>query len=275
MLLSDANGVVREPRLRLTRFAWWWLGALWVLVLAQWLLGQFDNTTLLSGQDDGPLTVCFLITGLAAMASAFVGYSQSAGRERWRWIAAVLIFGMTGVLGTLLFTDTVTNIVLGKLYFPPDRTETFHALLPIGRAYRAESRFGDSWVMQPTPLWTNIDIAQADYDFMVAGRRVHDVRDEPRDVPSRGIFCARVTMQRSGDALRVLHAGRETLPEGSVVRCPPAARGQAYLEVRELERSLVDGGRDGSVRSRGMRVGRVHRAGPDSGTPRSGRSHSR
>ncbi|MGI8766262.1 MAG: hypothetical protein ACR2KM_07095 [Gemmatimonadaceae bacterium] len=185
---------------------------------------------MLTPDDGDALEACFIIAGIVGVASAIVGYTQSAAPGARRLLGAVFGFGMLGALSTGLLTTTLTDIVLGKRYFPPNRTETFHALLPIGRAYRSESRTGYSWTIQPTPLWENIDITKSDYDFMVANKRVDDVPDEPESVSSRAAFCASVIMQRSGDALRVLHAGRHTLPQGSVVRCPPAAMGQPYIE---------------------------------------------
>lgn len=218
--------------MRLTKLGWRWLGVLWVLLFGGWLLSRFDNATLLSPDEEGALRDCFIIAGIATVVSAFVGCSQSKGSVASRVTAAVLVFGGSSALSTVMLTATFTDIALGKRYFPPEKTETFEALLPIGRAYCGESRTGYSWTIQPTPLWTNIDITKSDYDFMVAGRRVDDVPDEPEDVPSHGTFCAKVTMQRSGDALRVLHAGWYTLPQGSVVRCPQAAMGQPYFQVR-------------------------------------------
>lgn len=231
----DANVGRPKAKVRLTKFAWLWQGVLWLLILSGWLVGHFNTSTLLSPDYDNVLEACFIAAGVVAVLSGIVGYLQSTGTTAGRIVAAVMMFGLVGALGTGMLTMNVAELVLGKHYFPPGRTETFQALLPIGRAYRAESRTGDSWVIQPTPLWSNIDITESDYDFMVTGKRVIDVRevhDEPGDVTSHGTYCATVTLQRAGDALRVLHAGNQTLPDGSVVRCPPAAAGLPYLQIR-------------------------------------------
>jgi hypothetical protein len=39
---------------------------------------------------------------------------------------------------------------------------------------------------------------------------------------SGGYFCARLTIQRAGDAKRVLHTGSNDLAPGSVILCPKA-----------------------------------------------------
>lgn len=234
-LTRDANTDAARARVQLTKSAWWWQGALWLLILSGWVVSHFNTTTLLTPEYDGVLDACFITVGVVAVVSGIVGYSHSKGTTAWRVAAAVMVFGLVGALGTGLLTMNAAEIALGEHYFPPGRTETFQALLPIGRAYRASSRTGNSWTIQPTPLWSNIDITEPDYDFMVTAKRVDDVRaiDEPDDITSNGVYCAAVTMQRSGDALRVLHAGNQSLPDGSVVRCPPTAAGQPYLPIRD------------------------------------------
>jgi hypothetical protein len=51
-------------------------------------------------------------------------------------------------------------------------------------------------------------------------RRAGDNKGDPDKISSNGYFCAHVTIQQSGNALRVLHAGSHNLPKGSVVICP-------------------------------------------------------
>jgi hypothetical protein len=231
-MTADANESAINSRAHLTRFGWCWLGFLGSAFFGNWLLGRLDNTTLLTPDYSNALIVGFIVAGIVAVVSAFVGYSQSKGPLVQRSVAAVFCFGILGALSTVVLAGTITDLTLAKLYFPADKTETFNAMLPIGRAYRMFARVGGySWIIQPSSLWTNIDITKSDYDFM-AGNRPIDGAHEPDDVPSHGIFCAKVTMQESGDALRVLHAGSYKLPQGSVVRCPQAAMGQPYLKLR-------------------------------------------
>lgn len=55
---------------------------------------------------------------------------------------------------------------------------------------------------------------------MLAHRSPEDHGRNPDEISSHGFFCARVTLQQSGDALRVLNAGSQKLPAGTVVVCP-------------------------------------------------------
>ncbi len=116
---TDVNAVRPYPKVRLTKFGWWWLGALWVLLFGGWLLSRLDNATLLSPDDSDALSVCFIAAGTVAVASGFVGYSQSKGSVASHVTAAV-VFGMLGVLSTVVLTITVADITLGKRYFPPE-----------------------------------------------------------------------------------------------------------------------------------------------------------
>jgi hypothetical protein len=55
---------------------------------------------------------------------------------------------------------------------------------------------------------------------MLAHRLPDDDASEPDRIASNGHFCAWVMIEQAGDALRIMHAGSGTLPEGSVIRCP-------------------------------------------------------
>ena len=94
-----------------------------------------------------------------------------------------------------------------------------YALLLISRAYRTEGK-GQSWSIQTMPIWSNLNITQVDYDCMLHHRRPEDIGHNTNEISSRGYFCAHVTMQQSGSALRVLNAGSRKLPSGTIVICP-------------------------------------------------------
>jgi hypothetical protein len=70
------------------------------------------------------------------------------------------------------------------------------------------------------PLWSNLSISELDYDYMRGHRAPWDKGTNPDEISSRGYFCAKVTLQRSGNAVRVLHAGNGVLPAGTVRECP-------------------------------------------------------
>jgi hypothetical protein len=221
----------KPPKVKLTKFAWVWLTVLALAMISVWPLGRLDTATELTPDHSDILEYCFWIAGLVALVSMAVGFFQSKGALPSRILLSLLCFGLLGGLATVLLLSTVANIIENSRDFPPGRTRTFGALLPIERAYRMDSRTGSSWIIQPAPIWSNIDIAHADYSFMLARSGTANTRKEPSNVPSRSYFCAKVTMQQSGDALRVLHAGKQTLPSGSVGVCSEMASKERSLTV--------------------------------------------
>ena len=221
----------KTPRVTLTKFAWVWLGVLALAMISVWPLGRFDTATELRPDHSDILEYCFWLAGAVAVASMAFCFFQSKGALPSRILLSLLGFGLLGGLATVLLLSTVVDLIENRRDFPPERTRTFHALLPIERAYRMDSRTGSSWIIQSAPIWSNIDIAHADYKFMFARSGTANARDEPSNVSSRSYFCAKVTMQQSGEALRVLHAGRQTLPSGSVGVCSEMASREPSLAI--------------------------------------------
>lgn len=209
----------KPPRVKLTRFAWVWLGVLALGMISVWPLGWFDTATELTPDHSDVLEYSFWLAGVVAIISMAVCFFQSSGRLSSRIVLSLLCFGLLGGLATVLLLGTAANIIENRRDFPVGSTRAFGALLPIEQAYRMDSRTGSSWIIQPAPIWSNIDISHADYSFMLARTGTANARKEPSDVPSRSYFCAKVTMQQSGEALRVLHAGTQALPPGSVGIC--------------------------------------------------------
>ena len=90
---------------------------------------------------------------------------------------------------------------------------------------------GRSWNIQTTPIWSNLDITQADYEFMRTHRRPGDLSTDPDEIPSKGYFCAKVTLQQADEALRVLNAGTYKLPLGTIGICSLLRTEQPTLPV--------------------------------------------
>lgn len=221
----------KQPSVRLTKCAWWWLGALGFAMLSVWPLGHFDNTTELTPNHTDVLEYCFWFASAVAFTSAFVGFFQSSGKLVSRLLMSVFCFALLGGLSSLLTTSTIANIIENRLDFPKAKTVTYQSLVPIHRAYRSDSRTGSSWTIQPEPIWSNIDIAHLDYKFMLEKLGAGYEGAEPSSLSSRGYFCAKVIMQRSGEALRVLHAGTQALPRGSVGVCSSMVAKEPSLPV--------------------------------------------
>lgn len=225
------DGQARRFEARLTRFAWAWGAVLALVYLLVWPLSRLDNATVLTPDHTAMLGLCFLLAGLVALVSAFVCFFQSTGAMAARAAMSVMVFGIGGGVGVLLFLTALANIAENRRLFPAEATHTYWALLPIERAYRTSSRFNRSWIIQPAPYWTNIDITHADYRRMLTGPAAGSRNAEPKSVSSRSHFCAKVQMQQSGGALRVLHAGRGTLPAGTVGVCADMATREPGLEI--------------------------------------------
>lgn len=207
----------------------WFISLLGVL-LAAFGIGWFDNTTELSPSHDTADAICFLGGGLAAVVSAGVGVWQSAKMPLYRRVGLTLAFLLLGGMSVFLFLGNSADIIEGIIDFPPDKTQSSQEHLMISRAYQTHGK-GRSWNIQTTPLWSNIDITQDDYDFMLSHRRLGDDGGNPDEISSNGYFCAKVTVQISGDAIRVMNARSHKLPSGSVVICPAYTAGRAHTPV--------------------------------------------
>lgn len=222
---------VKRAKVTLTTGAWVWLGVLAIAMVSTWPLGRFDDATELTPDHTDILEYCFWLAGAVGVASGVFCFFQSSGRTLSRLVLSILCFGLIGFLATVLVASTVANIVENRRDFPSGKTQTYWTLIPIERAYRMDSRTGSSWIIQPAPIWSNIDIAHSDYTLMLDRSMLGSRASEPSSLPSRSYFCAKVMMQRSGDALRVLHAGKQALPSGSVGVCSEMAAKEPPLSI--------------------------------------------
>lgn len=189
------------------------------LLLVHEALGWLDTTTEITPSHDSVLNSCFLAGGIGAVALVILSGFASKGLALWRRIPIACCLGLVGFLAVFLLSSRVANLVEGRIDFPPASTKTYQGYLVIWRAYQTHGK-GQSWNIQTTPIWSNLDITQADYNFMLGHRSPDDHGTNPDEITSHGYFCALVTLQQSANALRVLHAGSEALPEGSIKLCP-------------------------------------------------------
>jgi hypothetical protein len=142
----------------------------------------------------------------------------------WQRARLAVVLGLMGFLSVTLTSTRIAEIVEQLIDFPPSQTRTYSTLLLISRAYQTHGK-GRSWNIQTTPIWSTLQITEDDYRFMLAHRRVEDNSGNPDEISSNGYFCAQVTVEQSGNALRVLHAGSHELPKGTVVICPASSSG--------------------------------------------------
>ncbi|MGF7181486.1 hypothetical protein HDF11_003004 [Tunturiibacter psychrotolerans] len=190
-----------------------------VLLAMGGILGWFDRTTELTPSHDEVLQFCFIIGGLGGLVCGGLSIRESRGMAAWRRVAIGCCLAVVGFLAVFLLSSRSADLITARLDFPAAKTRTYPGLLIIWRAYQTHGK-GRSWNIQTTPIWSNLDVTQADYEFMLAHRSPQDQGRNPDEISSHGFFCARVTLQQSGDALRVLNAGNQKLPAGTVVVCP-------------------------------------------------------
>jgi len=204
----------------LTKFGMIWLFSLFGIVPLVFALGWFDDFTLLTPHHDGATLLGFVIPIALGLVSVAVAITQARYTPAWRRAGMAFGFGLMTLIVSFMAVYLISDLIIGRIDFPPGKTKTFKALMLISRAYHTRH-----WNIQTMPVWSNMDITKEDYKFMLAHRRPGDNGNDPNEISSRGHFCASVTMEQSGQALRVLHAGRRTLPKGTVILCPPGYGG--------------------------------------------------
>lgn len=218
-----------------------WLGG---LALAFFLLLWFDDAVEL--RPDHPAiahATPFVVIVGGLVAAALFPWRSRLGDWRARIAQPISICISAAILSGLVFHEGAA-LIEGRLDFPPARTQTYQALLLIDRAYVQHGK-NRSWHIETTPISADFRIEEGDYDSMLAHRPALDTGTDPDEVLSSSKFCAKVTIQQSGSALRVLHAGHATLPAGTVAPCPLGAilvgQGAAIDAVGALLRPLGGG----------------------------------
>ena len=194
------------------------MGLLLVLFAAGWIVGRFDHSTEITPSHDDALKVSFIAAVVVAIVSAAIIFWQSEGSLYRRLVMSVVVAPLFSILGIFILLGEATTLITQSNHFPPATTRTFDGLLLVGRAYQTHGK-GRSWNIQTTPIWSNLDVTEADYTFMLAHRAPSDSGRDPDEISSHGYFCAKVTLQQAGASLRVMHSGTYKLPLGTVGVC--------------------------------------------------------
>ncbi len=92
--------------------------------------------------------------------------------------------------------------------------------MPITYAYLHHSRYANVWNIEVGDAL--FPVAPGDANFMLGRRLPGDTSGALGQIWSGGYFCARLTIERAGNAKRVLQSGSDGLPPGSVTLCPKA-----------------------------------------------------
>jgi len=212
------DGSPPPAQFRLAKLGWVWLGVLVASFVGGWCLEWFDHSTELTPAHDDALEFSFIAAAVVAVVSAALVLWQSEGSLYRRLVMSFVVAPIFAILGVATLLIETTTFIEKSDDFSPARTRTFKGVLLIERAYQTHGK-SRSWNIQTTPIWSNLDITEADYSYMLAHRAPDDAGHDPDEISSRGYFCANVTLQQADDALRVLHAGTYKLPQGTVGIC--------------------------------------------------------
>lgn len=147
---------------------------------------------------------------LAAIAAfgLLVRIKVRAGSSNW---LSSLALAIPAGLGCGLATMFAVGQTFQLLDFPKGETVQSVAYLPIERAYRTGSSYNDYNVQLIGPF-ANLDVSKADYETAFNG--VENVYPEN--------YCLRATIQRAGEAMRIMQSSSRPFHTGSVVKCPAA-----------------------------------------------------
>lgn len=196
-----------------------WLLIPLALAAVDMLLGFFDTSTQITPDHGNVLNACFAAGGLSALLMSGVALFGIQKMKAWQRACLATALAIVGFLSVFLLSSQIAKLVENHIDFPAGSTKTYPAFLFINRAYRTQGK-EQSWNIQTTPIWSNLDITEGDYSFMLSHRRPGDDGHNPNEISSKSYFCAKVTMQQSDNALRILNAGSHQLPAGTVVICP-------------------------------------------------------
>ena len=193
------------------------------LILLSMILGLFDTTTELVPTHDKVDRACLAVAGLCGLLACGTGIYLTRGLTIIQRVMLPLVLMFVTAIGIFLVAGHLSSIIDGWVDFPADKSHTRQALLLISRAYQTHGKGGSQYI-QTMPIWSNLEVTREDFLFMRNHRRPDDDGKNFDEISSRGYFCAKVTIEQSDRALRILHSGSQKLPQGTVILCPVPTR---------------------------------------------------
>ncbi len=199
------EAVVQSRAIKLTPLGWVCL----VLAVILTISGPFfrPDDIEVTPVHDHHLAVWAVTVGVALILAA-IGFSQSRDTGLQRWVTS-LVFGVLAAQGSWFLASAAATRLEMQADFPAATTRTVDQALALGKARRWGGKTTHWSVDTAGPTPVRLPISRTDYDFMTT------------HVAGDGFFCAHVTVQTAGKALRVLH-GAHQLPTGTVAICPAA-----------------------------------------------------
>jgi len=198
------------------------LGSLSLIPLSI-ILGLFDTTTELVPTHDRVDQVCLAVAVFCGLLACGTGIYLTRMLTIIQRIMLPLVLMLEAAIGTFLVAGHPSSIMEGWLDFPAGKSHTRQVLFVISRAYQTHGK-GSSQYIQTMPIWSNLEITREDFAFMRNHRRPGDDDQNAYEISSQGYFCAKVTIEQSDKALRILHSGSQKLPQGTVILCPIPTR---------------------------------------------------
>jgi hypothetical protein len=178
------------------------------LIVLSIILGRFDTTTELRPRHDGIQKACLVVAGLCGLIACVTTIYLTRMLTIVQRIMLPLVFMFVTAIGIFLVTGHLSSIVEGWVDLPKGKSHTHQVFFLISRAYQTHGK-GSSQYIQTTPIWSTLEIA-SDYAFMRNRHGPDDDGSNPDEISSRGYFCAKVTIEQSGNALRILHSGSQS-----------------------------------------------------------------
>jgi hypothetical protein len=199
-----------------------YLGSVSLIILSM-ILGRFDTMTELAPAHDGIQNACVVVAGLCGLLACATAIYLTRMLTIVQRIILPLALMFVTAIGIFLVTGHLSSIMEGWVDFPKGKSRTHQTLFLISRAYQTHGK-GSSQYIQTMPIWSTLEITREDFAFMRNHRNPEDGGKNPDEVSSRGYFCAKVNVEESDNALRILHAGSQKLPQGTVILCPVPMR---------------------------------------------------
>ena len=182
-------------------------------------LGWFDTTTELIPRHEKVDQACLAIAALCGLLAGGTGIFLTRRLTIIQRIMLPLVIVVETAIGIFMVANHAASIAEGWLDFPTGKTHTRQVLFQISRAYQTHGKDSSQYI-QTMPVWANLEISREDYLFMRNHRRPGDDGHNPDEISSRGYFCAKLTIEQSDKATRILHTGSQKLPGGAVIFCP-------------------------------------------------------
>ncbi len=212
-----------QDRGGITVFAAGWIGMLCVLGLASFIAPLSLKDTELLPQHDTGLWMPLAAGAVIGLASLFVLWPQTRGSAIYRGAIAGLFSCWAMICMAKLGTAMIDGYDLSH-DFPAGQVQTYGFDWPIDRAYARNESSGRGSVtryyVHLTPAW--------DKDWHISRRDFVDLQAQAGtkadQVDSHGKFCAHVTLQKAGNAVRIVGVTNvRGLPGNSIGLCPAGA----------------------------------------------------